>query len=101
MPIENFIDLDSWPVNDIYENLLRIASYGGAVYGLPQDAESRPFFFWRPHMKAIGYTDADLDALPAKIAAGTYTLANVLGRRQEDAGQGRRAAGLRLLSAPH
>ena len=88
VPIENFIDLDSWPVNDIYDNLLRIASYGGAVYGLPQDAESRPFFFWRPHMKAIGYSDADLDALPAKIAAGTYTLANVLddAKKMQDEG---------------
>jgi inositol-phosphate transport system substrate-binding protein len=88
VPIENFIDLDSWPVNDIYENLLRIASYGGAVYGLPQDAESRPFFFWRQHMKAIGYSDADLDALPAKIAAGTYTLANVLddAKKMQDEG---------------
>ena len=45
VPIENFIDLNSWPVNDIYDNLLRIASYGGVVYGLPQDAESRPFFY--------------------------------------------------------
>ena len=78
VPIENFIDLDSWPVNDIYENLMRIASYGGVLYGLPQDAESRPFFFWKPHLKAIGYADAEIDALPAKIAAGTYTLANVL-----------------------
>ena len=88
VPIENVIDLDSWPVNDIYENLLRIASYGGVVYGLPQDAESRPCFFWRPHMKAIGYSDADLDALPAKIAAGTYTLANVLedAKKMQDKG---------------
>ena len=88
VPIENFIDLNSWPVNDIYDNLLRIASYGGVVYGLPQDAESRPFFFWRPHMKAIGYSDADLDALPAKIAAGTYTLANVLddAKKMQDEG---------------
>jgi inositol-phosphate transport system substrate-binding protein len=88
VPIENVIDLDSWPVDDIYENLLRIASYGGVVYGLPQDAESRPCFFWRPHMRAIGYSDADLDALPAKIAAGTYTLANVLedAKKMQDKG---------------
>lgn len=88
VPIENYVDLDSWPVNDIYENLLRIASYGGVVYGLPQDAESRPFFFWRAHMKAIGYSDADIDALPAKIEAGQYTLANVLedAKKMQDKG---------------
>ena len=38
-------------------NLIEISSYGGTVYGIPQDAELRPFFFWKPHMKAIGYTD--------------------------------------------
>ena len=88
VPIENFIDLDSWPVNDIYENLMRIASYGGVLYGLPEDAESRPFFFWKPHLKAIGYSDADIDGLPAKIAAGTYTLANVLedAKKMQDKG---------------
>ena len=88
VPIENFIDLDSWPVNDIYENLMKIASYGGVLYGLPEDAESRPFFFWKPHMKAIGYSDADLAALPAKIAAGAYTLTDVIAdaKKMQDKG---------------
>lgn len=88
LPIENYIDLDSWPVNDIYPNLLQITSYNGVVYGLPQDAESRPFFFWRPHMKAIGYSDADIDALPAKIQTGSYTLADVLAdaKKMQDKG---------------
>ena len=88
VPIENYVDLDSWPVNDIYPNLMQIASYGGELYGMPEDAESRPFFFWRPHMKAIGYSDADIDALPAKIAAGTYTLGNVIedAKKMQDKG---------------
>lgn len=88
VPVEDYVDLDSWPINDIYENLIEIASYGGVVYGLPQDAESRPFFFWKPHMKAIGYTDADLDALPQKVESGEYTLANVLedAKKMQDAG---------------
>lgn len=78
VPVEDFIDLDSWPISDIYPNLMKIASFNGTVYGIPQDAESRPFFFWKPHMKAIGYSDADIDALPAKVENGEYTLANVL-----------------------
>lgn len=88
VPVEDYVDLDSWPLNDIYPNLLEIASYGGVVYGIPQDAESRPFFFWKPHMKAIGYTDADIEALPQKVQDGTYTLANVLedAKKMQDAG---------------
>lgn len=88
VPIEDYLDLDAWPINDIYPNLLEISSYGGVVYGIPQDAESRPFFFWKPHMKAIGYTDADLDALPERVQNGDYTLANVLedAKKMQDAG---------------
>jgi len=76
--IEDFVDMDSWPINNIYPNLLEIASYEGVTYGLPQDAESRPFFFWTPHMKAIGYSQADIDALPGRVQSGDYTLQDVL-----------------------
>jgi inositol-phosphate transport system substrate-binding protein len=88
VPIEDYVNLDAWPLNDIFPNLVEISSYGGTVYGIPQDAESRPFFFWKPHMKAIGYTDADLDGLAAKVQAGEYTLANVLedAKKMQDAG---------------
>lgn len=88
VPIEDYLDLDAWPINDIYENLIEIASYNGMVYGLPQDAESRPFFFWKDHLRGIGYSDADIDSLPARVAAGAYTLQNVLedAKKIEDAG---------------
>jgi inositol-phosphate transport system substrate-binding protein len=88
VPIEDYLDFDAWPLSDIYPNLVEIASYGGVIYGVPQDAESRPFFFWKPHMKAIGYTDADLDGLAAKVQAGEYTLANVLedAKKMQDMG---------------
>lgn len=78
VPIEDYVDLDAWPLNNIYANLMEITSYNGQVFGIPQDAESRPFFFWKDTMRAIGYTDEEIDALPAKIAAGEYTLDNVL-----------------------
>ena len=77
-PIEDYIDLATWPVTDIYPNLMKVASFGGVQWGLPQDAESRPFFFWRDHMKAIGYSEAEIDALPERIRSGDYTLQNVL-----------------------
>lgn len=88
VPVEDYVDLDAWPLNDIYPNLIEIASYGGQVWGLPQDAESRPMFFWKPYMKAIGYSDADIDALPGKVADGSYTLADVLtdAKKMQDAG---------------
>ncbi|MGZ9719919.1 extracellular solute-binding protein [Rhizobium miluonense] len=88
VPIENYVDLDAWPLNGIYENLLQIASYNGTVYGIPQDAESRPMFFWKPYMKAIGYSDADLDALPQSVKDGKYTMKNLLedAKKMQDKG---------------
>ena len=70
VPIEDYVDVDSWPINDIYENLFDISSFNGMLYGLPQDAEARPFFFWKDHMRGIGYSDADIDALPGKGQSG-------------------------------
>lgn len=78
VPAEDYLDFDAWPLNNLYENLAEIASYDGVQWGVPQDAESRPFFFWKEHMRKIGYSDAQIDALPAKIKSGQYTLANVL-----------------------
>ncbi|MEJ8472811.1 ABC transporter substrate-binding protein [Roseibium algae] len=78
VPVEDYVDLDAWPLNNIYDNLLEMTSYNGVVYGLPQDAEARPFFFWKDTMKKIGYTDEEIEALPTKVELGEYTLQNVL-----------------------
>lgn len=88
VPVEDYLDMDAWPLNDIYDNLMTIAAFDGVQWGLPQDAESRPFFFWKETMRGIGYSDQDIAALPAKVAAGEYTLANVLedAKKAVDAG---------------
>jgi len=78
VPIEDYVDLDSWPLNNVYPNLMEIASSGGTQWGIPQDAESRPFFFWRETMSKLGYSEDDIDALPGKVATGEYNLQNVL-----------------------
>lgn len=88
VPIEDYLDLDAWPLSDIYPNLIDISSFGGVVYGIPQDAESRPFFFWKPHLQAIGYTDEQIAELPQRVQDGSYTLANVLedAKKMQDSG---------------
>jgi inositol-phosphate transport system substrate-binding protein len=77
-PIEDYVDFDAWPLNQLYPNLIDVASYEGQIWGLPQDAEARAFYFSRNHMKAIGYSDADLDALPERVLSGEYTLYSML-----------------------
>ncbi len=77
-PIEDYIDLEAWPFADLFPSLWPIMTWNGQVWGAPQDAESRPFFGWVPHLKAIGYSDADIAALPGQVKSGAYTLQNVL-----------------------
>ena len=32
VPVEDYLDLDAWPLNNIYDNLLEITTYNGIVY---------------------------------------------------------------------
>ena len=34
VPVEDYLDMDAWPLNDIYDNLMEIAAYNGIQYGL-------------------------------------------------------------------
>ena len=77
-PIEDYVDFDSWPLNQIYPNLYDVAVYEGRIWGIPQDAEARPFYYSRSKLAAIGYSEADIDALPERVAAGEYTLYDVI-----------------------
>ncbi|MBP1849140.1 ABC transporter substrate-binding protein [Rhizobium halophytocola] len=77
-PIEDYVDLDAWPLNQIYSNLLDVATFDGKLWGIPEDAEARPFYFSKPHLKAIGYTDEQIEALPEKVESGEYTLYSML-----------------------
>lgn len=78
VPVEDYLDLDAWPLSNVYPNLMDIASFGGVQWGIPRDAESRPFLFWKDTMKKTGYSDADLDALPGRVQSGENTLQNML-----------------------
>jgi inositol-phosphate transport system substrate-binding protein len=87
-PIEDYVDFDAWPLSDLYPNLVTIATLNGTIYGVPQDAESRPFFAWIPYLKKIGWSDADVSSLPERVAKGEYTLYDMLAdaKKMQDAG---------------
>ena len=78
VPVEDYVDLDAWPLNNVYPNLMEIAAFDGVQWGVPQDAESRPFFYWIETMEALGYSEDDIEALPERVAVGEYTLRDML-----------------------
>jgi inositol-phosphate transport system substrate-binding protein len=86
-PIQDYVDFGVWPLNQLYPNLIAVSSYDGRIWGIPQDAEARAFYFSRSHLKAIGYSQADIDALPGKVERGEYTLYSMLddAKKMQDA----------------
>lgn len=78
VPIEDYVYFDSWPLNSIYPNLIDVATYNGQIWGVPQDAEARVFYWSIPALKAIGWTDAEIDSLPQRVQDGEFTLYDML-----------------------
>ncbi|SEK53244.1 ABC transporter substrate-binding protein [Pacificibacter marinus] len=78
VPVEDYVDLDAWPLSNVYSNLMEIAQYDDMQWGVPQDAESRPFFFWKETFLKLGHTEEDIAAMPARVRAGEYTLRDML-----------------------
>ncbi|HMM26781.1 MAG TPA: extracellular solute-binding protein [Aggregatilineaceae bacterium] len=51
---------------------------GGAIYGIPQDAEARPLYFSKPLLSDLGWSDEEIEALPEQIYSGEFTFADML-----------------------
>ncbi len=59
---------------DIIPSLWESVKYKGKIYGIPQDTEARPFYINKQVLKKLGWSDAEINALPEKIAKGEFTL---------------------------
>lgn len=60
----------------------------GKIYGIPQDAEIRMFFYNKDMLRKIGKDEAFIDGLPAAVEAGEFTLDDLtaLSKQVVDAG---------------
>jgi inositol-phosphate transport system substrate-binding protein len=63
---------------DIIPELWSSCMYKGVKYCIPQDTEARPMYFSKSLLKKLGWTDAEIEALPGKIKAGEFTLYDLL-----------------------
>ena len=78
VPVEDYVDLDSWPLNNVYPNPDGDRLLWPGSMGHPAGFRVSAFFFWRETMAQLGYSSDQIDALPDMVASGDYTLANVL-----------------------
>ena len=75
MPMEGKIAATPWVYGDILPVLWDSArATDGKIYGVPQDAEIRMFFYNKDMLRKIGKDEAFIEGLPAKVDAGEFTL---------------------------
>ena len=62
----------------IFPSLWESAKCPDGIYGIPQDAEARMFFFNKKRLREAGYDDAFINALPERALSGDLTMDEVL-----------------------
>jgi inositol-phosphate transport system substrate-binding protein len=58
---------------DVVDSLWNSTELNGKRYGVPQDAEARPMYYRMDLLLELGWTQAEIDALPADLASGAFT----------------------------
>lgn len=75
MAMDDKITASPWVYSDILPVLWNAAkATDGKIYGIPQDAEIRMFFYNKDMLRKIGKDEAFIESLPAKVEAGEFTL---------------------------
>lgn len=89
LPMDDKIAASPWVYGDILPVLWNAArATDGKIYGVPQDAEIRMFFYNKDMLRKIGKDEAFIEGLPAKVEAGEFTLDDLTALSKEvvDAG---------------
>ncbi len=68
---------------DIVPALWNAAKFKGKTYGIPQDTEARPLYFNKALLKRLGWTDQQVNELPARISRGDFTYDDIMNTMRE------------------
>ena len=69
--------------SDLVPSLWDSVTFGGQVWAIPQDAEARPLFWSKPLLRDLGWTDEEIESLPARIESGEFTFDDMLAAAAE------------------
>ncbi|MFQ5854158.1 MAG: extracellular solute-binding protein [Anaerolineae bacterium] len=59
--------------DDVIDSLWNSVSMGGRIWGVPQDAEARPFYYSKIILRKLGWSEEDIESLDERVAAGEFT----------------------------
>jgi len=89
IPLDDYLE-EYWDViyYDIFPTLWDAVKYKGKIWAVPQDTEARPMYFRKDVLRALGWSEEEINELPKKIQSGEFTLYDLLKLAQEakDAG---------------
>lgn len=68
---------------DVVPALWDAMKYKGKVWAVPQDTEARPLYFNKTLLKQLGWSDAQIAALPDRLAKGDFTWDDVMTTARE------------------
>ena len=72
--LEEHIAASPWFYADLIPELWTSVMYKGERYGIPQDSEIRMFFVNNDILRAAGYDQDFIDALPGRVDSGEFTM---------------------------
>jgi len=64
--------------DDVIDSLWTSTELGGKRWGVPQDAEARPFYYSKILLSELGWSDDDIESLDERVAAGEFTWQDML-----------------------
>jgi inositol-phosphate transport system substrate-binding protein len=72
----------------VFPALWDAVAFDGQTWGVPFEPEARPMFFHKRRLRELGWSQAEIDALPARLENGTFTLDDLVhtGRQAIDRG---------------
>jgi inositol-phosphate transport system substrate-binding protein len=80
---------DMYPeYDDVIESLWFSGEWQGKLWAVPQDTEARPMFYNKTKLKELGWSDADIDALPERIKTGDFTLDDLIATAKDAIAKG-------------
>jgi len=85
IPIDDYIEKYKLLLTDWfpYAWAWEAMRWKGKTYAVLQDTECRPLYWRRDVLKKLGWSDADLDALPEKIRKGEWTMEDAISVAKE------------------
>lgn len=70
VPLDDYIARYwDWTYEDFFPHLWNAVTWNGKVWGVPQDIEVRMVWYRKDHLRALGWTEDEIEALPKRVAS--------------------------------